>query len=708
MKVKNDTKTIEKPIDDGEVKYVQTPLEKLADECLTIAIKQYDTAELFQKNKFDNILKNEEMLAGKTQPALKGRNNVNLDSVIMSGFLDTLLANQDEPVNIKFKQTREQDLKASKKITAVWDREKSPVRGNYDAYILDSKYFAAISGRGFLKMWVESLPVFAANMDCVDHFDMLTEPMGGPYLDKHLYKGQRNIFREQSYLESMASSGVYNARQVTKLKTVYSSEDFKKNQENFKHKVMRYTAMGMDIESNDFVGTKLFNMTEWVMFHNGEWYYMVFDYLGKVWVRFDKLKNVFAHAEEYQGRGPWVSYATNRHPKIFWNKAPLDDIRPIAYTMKKVTNLTLDNLEKRNWDMKAYNPKIFTEAAQLLYKQDGLAKATLERGQSIQSGIYQFQTPDTTSVTIALNEYLDRFLSTKSGIGEGLEGKPQDINNGIYFGSIEQSQNRISLKNKMFYQAMYDIATIFDYGCYEHLNEKYAVKILGINGIQWDEEVTKADLDRDFAIDITGGNDAEKQNAQLLTRKAATLDSIEKNPALMAKVNPNWVLREKLSAGGWDDEQIRVALDVQNDGNEEILSEAAEAIYEILEGEDPMLNRGATTGFVQKILDYSLDNFPLCTPDQIAKMSANEKKNYEENMIKFDKLTAYANAHIQIAMKNAIRRAASVIASKGGSPMDMNAQEAYQKGSPLNAIPQPVNNGGMPGAIPSPLQVNQQ
>jgi hypothetical protein len=656
----------------GEDFVVRTPEEKLADDALLVALKQYDTAERFQKPIFDEIQKNEDMLAGKKMPALKGRNDVPVDTIIMRGFKDTLLSNMDEPINVKFNHAREQDLKSAKKVTAVWEKEKVPSRGNYDAYVLDSKDFAATSGRGFLKLWVESLPVFAAHMDCVDHFDMLTEPMGGPYLDKHLYKGQRNIFRSESDLEMFSKEGTYNAGQVTKLKAAYTSDDFKKNNDTFKFKMQRYAAFGLNIETNDFIGSQLYNMTEWVMFYKGKWRYMVFDYRAKTWVRFQDLDKVFAHAKEYPGRGGWASYATNRHPKMFWSRAILSDVRPIAYTMKKVLNLSLDNLEKRNWDMKAYDPKVFTDPTQLMYKQDGLARATLERGRSIQSGVLQFQTPDTTSITVNLNEYLDRFISTKTGISPELqsEGQNSQQTNGIYYGNVQQSQNRISLKNKMFYQCIIDLAVIFDYGCYEHLSGKYAVKLLGPTGVEWETEVTKQDVSCDFSITITGGNDEEKANAELLTRKAATLAGIEANKDIYApKLNINWMLREKLTAGGWSDEQIRVGMDTQNDGNDEILSEAATAIYDIIEGKVPKLNRGATTGYVQKILDYCYDTEDL------------DQKT-------FDRLLAFAKASLPAAQMNMIRKAQSVLASMGQDPTQINAKEGYDKGTKL-----PVNGG---------------
>ena len=76
--------------------------------------------------------------------------------------------------------------------------------------------------------------------------------------------------------------------------------------------------------------------------------------------------------------------------------------------MKIVLNMKLENLQKRNWEMTAYDPNIFQNASELIYRRDGLAKATLKHGQTISQGIYKFETPDLGAVTINLFDYLEK------------------------------------------------------------------------------------------------------------------------------------------------------------------------------------------------------------------------------------------------------------------------------------------------------------
>ena len=73
------------------------------------------------------------------------------------------------------------------------------------------------------------------------------------------------------------------------------------------------------------------------------------------------------------------------------------------------------------------------------------------------------------------------------------------------------------------------------------------------------------------------------------------------------------------------------------------------AIKEIITGGEPKENRGATTGFVQKILDYETDH------------------NLKPEIGK--KLRDYASAHIQIAMKNMLKSAPVPIEPAMGAEM---------------------------------------
>jgi hypothetical protein len=676
---------------DNEAK-VATP--SLADEAVEVSFKMLEAGLKARAPRFNDIKKNEDMAAGITGPALKGRNNVPFDSIVMGGFLDTLLANTDEPVDVRFGRTREQDKLAADKVTAAWNREMGPNRCALEDKVLDTKNLAAVSGRGFMKLFVESAPQFGVDLSVCDHWDMVTEYKGGADLDKHLYKFQMNIFRDASELKFGADHGFYDKTQVRLLVNRYKDTSlFKKNSELLAEKASRWQAFGLESGIDSYVGTLLYRLTEGVIRFKGRWYYILFSAETRTWIRFQPLEEVFAHAKEFPGRGAWVSYATHRHPFLFWSKAPADDVRPIGYTMKKVVNLTLDNLEKRNWDMTAYNPKIFTDPGQLLYRQDGLVRANIKNGEDISKGIFKFQTPDTTSITINLTQWLDNFLGQKSGITPDSQGSSNQDKVGIYYGNIEQLSKRMRLNNKMYRKMYADLGTIFDYGLYEHLREPYAVKLIGIQGARWEEEITRDDTDRDFAITVTSGLEEDEKDAKLRAEREKSLTSIETNPLLFKKINPNWLLRQRLKNSGYTDEQVREALDVNADGDEEVMANAAQAIQDCLEGKEYIaLYRGATGGFIQKILDFAADKFPLIPDTEIAKLRPSQQKRYYEDMKKFDRLVEYAKAHLPLVEQNMKNQFLAASAAGMFNPAP--------EGTPVAPA-----NGTIPGANPGlPVQ----
>jgi len=644
----------------------------LADKALQVACKQYRTAIEFQQPRFNEILENERMLAGKTTPALKGRNNVPFDSVVMSGFIDTLISKIDEPLDIDFIHTREEDKKAAEKTKAVFEVESSPDYENWSAKDLDAKRLASTSGRGFFKFYAENDPKFKTCLDVVDTFDMYTEPQGGRYLDKHIFKGQHNIFRSETDLKGGAESGYYDKGQVDKLIATAKAnpEGFKETEDIYKNKVSLMQTRGLDIQSHNYVGEDLYMLNEHVMKMGGQWFHMVFCYKHAVWLRFKKLEETFSVAKDYPGRGPWASWATHIDPFNFWSKAPADDVRPIAASMKKIFNLTIDNLEKRNWDMKAFDSRVFPDKTKLSWGPNKLIRANLSNAKglkNISEAIYEFQTPDTTSISINLFEFMDNMIGKSTGITAGAQGKTDDEKVGIYFGNMEQVADRMGLTNKMYKQVYEDLGVMFKYGVYDNLREPYAVKLIGLKGVEWNEELRREDAAKPFRVAVSGGNDDQKISGLMAQRRDATLTRIENNPALAGQLNPKWHIREILENGGFEPEAIKVGLDTNTDADQGLLSEAAQAIADIVSGKSPKVNRGATSGYVQKIVDFARDN------------------ELEKEVI--EKLVLFANAHIPIMVQNMARQAALLNMMKPAQEQPIPAGAGGMERRPEEALP---------------------
>src|SRR3990167_10798115 len=94
--------------------------KELADKLVLIAQRQLQASKRFRQRRFEDIRKNEDLYADKPRPALPGRFNVPIDSVIVQGFTNTLLSKIDNPPILQFEKTRSQDLFAARKTTAAW------------------------------------------------------------------------------------------------------------------------------------------------------------------------------------------------------------------------------------------------------------------------------------------------------------------------------------------------------------------------------------------------------------------------------------------------------------------------------------------------------------------------------------------------------------------------------------------------------------
>lgn len=660
------------------------------DQAILDFTKMLEDGAQARQGRFNEIKKNEDMYFGVNTPALKGRSNIPFDSVVMGGFIDTLQSGLRQEVEVKYGHTREQDKLSADKISAVWARESGPDKGDWNGTLMDTKLLASLSGVGINKLYVEGTPKFKSDLMAVDHYDFVCEATGGPNIDKHLYKFQMNIFRLKEELLSAADSGFYDKTQVRKLIVTYADPAMRKTVGDlYNNKQIRFASFGIDLSSMGYVGSNVYRLTEGVVMYKGKWWYAVFSAETKIWVRFEPLEDVFSHAKDYPGRGPWTAWHTHRHPFLFWTKAPADDVRPIGYTMKKVVNYTVDNLEKRNWDMTAYDPKVFTDPTQLLYRQDGLVRATLKPNQDIARGLFKFQTPDTTAISINLVEWLDNFLGQKTGITPDAQGSAQTDRVGILVSNLQQVSKRLTLTNDRFKKSLVDLAVMFDYGVYDHLRESYAVKIIGIKGAQWEEQVTRRDTERDFSIVVRAADEEEAKNTVAAQKRELAFQRLDKHPDLMVKVNSNEYLRTVFEDAGLDREKINALLDINYDGDGESRAQAAQAIQDCLEGK-PLykMYRGATPAFVEKILDFCSDNFDLIPPEELVKLSAGQKKKYGEDMQKHDKLIAYAEAHIPIVQKNMERKAVSILAAKAMAPVDPN--KPVDTGKPV--VPVKDNN----------------
>lgn len=202
------------------------------------------------------------------------------------------------------------------------------------------------------------------------------------------------------------------------------------------------------------------------------------------------------------------------------------------------------------------------------------------------------------------------------------------------------------------------------------------VKVIGERGVEW-EALKKEDAEPDFAIRIKGG--FAEVEADQLKKKAMTegLLAVKNDGNLSPLLNKKLTAEEMLRSSGWSDDKIKQLLDPQYEGSDESLSKASQAIQDVLEGKLPKRYRGATTAFVQKILDFISDA--------------------EVTQQQYDILAAYAQAHMPMVEENMVRRARQ-------QNMGMLVEQVPQAGGPATRMAPNVLPGGSPQGTASRSQ----
>ena len=164
---------------------------------------------------------------------------------------------------------------------------------------------------------------------------------------------------------------------------------------------------------------------------------------------------------------------------------------------------------------------------------------------------------------------------------------------------------------------------------------------LGAECEEWDE-ITRKDLDFQADIDVRiRSTTQEMQDAQLKKEaRMKTLSDISPNPVEIQSVNVQWLIEEKLRAGGeYDDAEIAVAMDTKNYGSKNEVARAHKAIQEIRENRKAELYYGATSLFLEIIHSYADEH-----------RSALGDKKYVKYM-------DFIQAHAEIVVENTMRKA---------------------------------------------------
>ena len=643
----------------------------LATKLVSTSQKQIEACVKFKKPRLTDISKNIDLYNNKTKKALKGRWNVPLP--IMGGFVDTLLSKTDEPASINFGHKDKADYKRALKVTAAWETESSPNNGNWNKIDRGSKKQAILSGLGLYKFHAESDPKYRSILEVPDIFDFIFEPNGGNILEDHLFTGELNIFKTIADLRAGAKTGLYDNNQVQKL---LKWEDEDKESDEDDEEKSRFDSLGLDAKSNNYVGQTIYPLAEMEMVWNGIRYYLLYDRKSGIWVRCERLTEVF-ESDLY----PYTAWQTHEDSFNLLSKATADDIRPVAEGMVILFNQMLDNIEKRNWGQKIINPSMFNDLSEFNWRPNGLIKTKAGNQKPLGDGIYEFKVDDNSTVTVNLITFLESFLGQKVGATTGAQGQSEkDKKVGVFFGELQQVADRIGLNSKSYTEAQAGLGLRYYHGLQEHMGEELMIKVIGSKGAEWDKMKKEdiVDFINDPDIFITSGTAQQEQDLVMREGKAKSL-TIALNMGLGNRLNPDWTLENVMKTGGWEDEDIKRGMDIENFGNEEVIAEADQAIQDILLGKDTEIYRGMNIAGLQYMLDYSTDT-----------------KDLEPEVIQA--IREYVQDHVMIAQENS-KRAMGQVAQQATDPQAGGAPpQSAETPAPTNSLIPPNVKQAIPAA----------
>lgn len=584
---------------------------RLADTLTAIALQQLEVSTDFKKDRMDRIKKFEDLYAGRSSVRLR----VQYDSVlpVFAGMVDALEVEFDDPPYLKFRDNNPVDYFAARKIQAAWETEAfaSTPNAMWALKTRWDKHNAILSGRGILKFYAESDPEYQSVFDVTNYRDFHCEPMGGGHLENHLFCGQESIYRTAEDLKRGAEGAdpVYDPEQVRVLMERSSSQDWKEElSADYREKMNRFIALGQDPSKYNFVGQRLFNLCEWCLTYNGERWYLVFDPFTKIWIRCEKLKDVYSG-----GFYPWVSWATHEDDRVFWSKSYCDDFYPAAQTIVDFVMQEFTSRNKKLMGAKLYDPQMIVNPADLntaQYRVDQLVEVNVTAGKKLSDAVYTIPVDELGTATIDLVSWLESTALRQSGAEDitrkldGGGGRGQKAN--VVFAQIQQAQKRIGHKAHSYVEAYNQIGNRYIQGLKDHFRGTMPIKILGPNGYE-NDELRRVDISTKHSLDIrvTSKREEDQDNVFGKKQKTDSLELLKDSKNINSKWRDEHILRD---IGGWPEEEIVLAMDTQEFADKETQAKAAEAILQLRKGKMPLVNHKANIWFMEKIYNYALEN----------------------------------------------------------------------------------------------------
>jgi hypothetical protein len=473
---------------------------KIRDSLSTQALKEIDYSYRYKKARMSSWNKNEDMMnPDRTSPAVvspfgsntfqqAGDTRAQVPLYKMHGFVHTILSKIDSPLTFKYIKGESADLKKSKLMNAIKDKDSKTGRWNFKD--LMGKRDAAIYGRAiYLYLTRNDKGVYKSLLNLIDPKDFLidpdvgglcTEEEDGSGVEKAAYLGWWNTKLTRAQLTQGIKDGIYYKKVVEDLLDGGSNTTTKTQQDIDKD---NRKIGGAPRER--FKNENQFIFYTWITTdENDDRYYLVLTPSGDC-IRCEPWKDI-RKSERY----PIWTWAAFPDPREFWTPSYCDFARGIFMAQEKSINQSLDNSEQINRPQTAVNVDYVRNLAQVRYRKDGYIE--IEGNIDVNKVLQTRQTPPIEG-PFKVYDKLEQIVETESGVTADVKGTSDEDTLGIYEGNLMQAGDRFGLLNKSYAEGYYRFAVLHKEGVMQDLKKKMAVQILGPMGLEI-EMVSARDL----------------------------------------------------------------------------------------------------------------------------------------------------------------------------------------------------------------------
>lgn len=604
---------------------------QLADKLVFIAKKQRIAATKARDNRMHKVSAFEDLYFNK----ILQTDTTNFPFPFFAGHIDSLHSKIDNPPTVEFTIPNKRDV--ADKVGAAWLKDSSSSRAKWAKKDRLEKKLALLSGRGIANIYATSVKgEYKPHYDVIDYRFFLADSQKSD-IDDMMYCGREDIIRTKHNVMEMAKMGVYHSGQVAKLISTLNNESEEYHQESVQGMFNRQKAMGLNPEDDTYAGQSTVNLVEWQMEYHGEKYYLLFDAKLGIWIRAEKLQDVFGH-DKYS----YVSWATNEIQGNFWSKSPGDDIHPTCEAMRIAVNEAIENNTRINKPEEYIDAGAFEDVSDI-YNYEADKKIMIRSGMDVNQAI---QTKQYSPVNMDVVAFLDNMIKDKTGVSGA--GVADDQKVGIYYGQLEEEADRIGNINKSYSESYADKAYRYYWGLKKHLKTKKAIEMLGTGGYHW-EELTSAELADAGDVDdvvTTGGSQEERMTEMRAKRRSESLAAI--TSAYGEHLSPQATIRMMAENGGFEQEEIDELLDVGGEYDKEQIGKADESIDMIVKGKTPRKYLKAGIQYMERIVDWAGENLHYVKLNAKGDEVGIDERMYET----YEKLMAHVDAHMEIVAHN--------------------------------------------------------